>query len=426
MTLHLLHAATMPVIEPAIEQLRATPVHDEQPPVNFDQFCRLSEMITDASYCRKDIEDELGIDTETLVQAIVELARFMLATKGNPNVKVLGTWSEVHGASDITPLPGLANAAPAPASKRRLKASSVAVQPVVSKDVTVQPGLVDDNGELLIELPNAKKSRTKAPIAKAVMPEPVRIVLPDGFSKAEIGRDINGSIEAIVALQPSTDDITRFIQRHYKRAAHPLSFEMLCAVWTFARLNRVKGLGRISEAPGFVRNCVAAWDTLEISRQDAMTALAVLATSRDSNALSAAAAKLTPVWEAEAKNFQNLLEAGGSDSAAFIRAQAWLHKRLSAGQLIVGRVSMLNEGQVRRIAMLVGLDTEVISRNEETYIRGKLADMNLAADAEQLVPIGVAAIRAGLEESFFDACAKRADGDQDWGVELESLLFQRQ
>jgi len=425
MTLHLLQAATTPVSETAVEQLRATPVHDEQPPVSFEQFCRISEMITDASYSREVIQTELDIDKDTLVQAIVELARFMLATRGNPNVKSIGTWSEVHSTSTITALPGLTNAAPAPASKRKLKAETITAPAAAIKDASVQLGLIDAQGALLVDMPKPK-NKSKAPLAsKAVMPEPVRIVLPDGFSKAEIGRDINGSIEALVALQPTADDITRFIQRHYKRTAHPLSFEMLCAVWTFARLNRVHGLAKVSEAPDFTRNCVAAWDTLELARQDAMAALAVLATSRDLTALTTAASKLAPVWEAEARNLQGLLEAGGSTSSAFLRAQAWLYKRLASGQLIVSNVSMLNEGQVRRIAMLVGLDTEVISRNEETYIRTKLGELNLMLDSEQLVPVGVAAIRAGLEEVFFDACSRRADGDQNWGVELESLLVQR-
>lgn len=425
MTLHLLHAATLPVAETAIEQLRATPVREEQPPASFEQFCRISEMITDATFSREQIQDELDISLDDLVQAIVELARFMLATRGNPNVKAIGTWSEISQTLDTTALPGMTNAAPAPASKRKLKAEAVTEKVAVSSnDFGVQLGLIDADGEALFELPAVrKKTRVAAP--KLVTAEPVHIVIPDGFSKAEVGRDINGSIEALVALQPSADDVTRFLQRHYKRTAQPLSFEMLCAVWTFVRLERTSGLAKVSDAPNFIRNCIAAWDTLEVARQDAMQALVVLATSQDADDLTAAVTKLHPVWEAEARNFQNLLEAGGVASSAFARAQMWLRKRLEAGQLIVGRVSMLNEGQVRRIAMLVGLDTEVISRNEETYIRTKLAELNLTLDSEQLVPIGVTAIRAGLEEAFFDACSKRAEGDQDWAAELEDLLLQR-
>jgi hypothetical protein len=418
---HLLRAACSPVVEPGIEQLRNMPDRTEQPPVTHEQFCRIAEMIVDASYSREAIETELNITTEALLQAIVELARFMLATRGNPSVTVLGTWSEVVADGPLA-LPGLVNAAPAPASKRKAEAVIEAAKRAVSTEAADQPVLFAD---LLTPAKPARKGKAKAVVADSKKTAPVRvnIVLPDGFSKTAVGKDIEGSLIAIVALHPSSEDVTRFIQRHYRRSAQPLSFEMLAAVWTFARLKRTSGLAKVSEAMSFVRNCVAAWDTLEVARLDAMNALSVLATSSDEAVLRDAVVKLQPVWEAEARNLKNLLEAGSTDTPAFQRAQLWLAKRVAAGQLVVMHVSDLNEGQVRRIAMLAGLDTEVISRNEETYIRTKLAELNLSLDAEQLVPVGVTAVRKGLEEAFFEACQKRADGDQEWASDLEALLL---
>jgi hypothetical protein len=117
-----------------------------------------------------------------------------------------------------------------------------------------------------------------------------------------------------------------------------------------------------------------------------------------------------------------MIEIAGPDSAAFERARTWLAKRTAAGQLIVDTVENLAEGQVRRIATLVGLDTEVISRLEESHIRQHLVKMKLERDAEQLIPIGVVAVRAGLEDEFLGACARRVAGDENWDSSLTLAL----
>ena len=371
---------------PEIEALRSMEFKNEAPPVPFDQYCTLVEMLVAASSSRTEIEEALGIDTDILLEAVVELARFMHATRGNPQVEVLGTWSQVEHAAQPK-LPGFINAVTVPSSKRK---------------VTPAPET------------KAKKGTAKAAI--------VGIVVPDGFSRQELHRDVESSLTAIVALQPSNDDVKRFIQRHYQRTQQPLSFEMLCAVWMFARLDRLSGLHNVASASSFIHNCVQAWDTLEVTRRDAMDALVTLETATDSTELHIAASKLLPLWEAEARDLQRLLEISGPESAAFERARAWLTRRVSVGQLVVDSVADLSEGQVRRIAMLVGLDTEVISRNEESHIRQHLVRLKLDRDAEQLIPIGVVAVRAGMEEEFFHACRLRAAGDEKWDAPLAQLL----
>jgi hypothetical protein len=417
MTLHLLNAAALPVSDTGIEQLRALPDKEGQPPLSFERYCSLVDLLAEASHPREEIQDLLEANKDQLVVAIVELARFMLATRGNPIVKVLGTWSEVHGSAELLPLPGLANAMPAPSSKRKQKTEVKAAPALAISDDVDQPTLFQD----VQVKKRSRKPRASKAKANAAAPM-VAIVLPDGFTRQELGKDIDGSLIAIVALRPTPAEINRFIQRNYSRSAQPLSFEMLTAIWTFARLRRLKGLRSVSETSSFVRNCVAAWDALEVARQSAMQALQVLVSSSDADALREATTKLLPVWEVEARNLQGLLDATGSVSPAFQRSQAWLAKRIAAGQLVVAHVAELNEGQIRRIATLSGLDTEVISRNEETYIRSKLADMNLSLDAEQLVPVGVAAVRKGLEDAFLDACLRRAKGDQNWAADLEAQL----
>lgn len=371
---------------PEVEALRSMEFTNEEPPVPFDHYCRLVDMLVDATRPREDIETELGIDTDTLIEAIIELARFILATRGTPQVTVRGTFSEVPEEQQPK-LPGFTNAVPAPASKRK-------VAPVET---------------------TSSKSRRRKPTG-------VEIILPDGFSKRDLGRDVESSLVAIVALQPSHDDVKRFIQRNYKRPQQPLSFEMLCSVWMFARLGRLAGLANVSETSSFVRNCVLAWDTLEVARRDAMEALLVLQTSHDTDQLHLAASKLLPLWEADAREFMRMIEIAGPDSGAFERARTWLAKRVAAGQLIVDSVENLTEGQVRRIATLVGLDTEVISRLEESHIRQHLVRMKLERDAEQLIPIGVVAVRAGLEDEFLDACARRVAGEEDWDSALSLAL----
>lgn len=382
-----LQRAALLAENPEVEALRSMEFTNEEPPVPFDDYCQLVDMLVDATRPREDIETELGIDTDTLVEAIIELARFILATRGTPQVTVLGTFSEVPEEPQLK-LPGFTNAVPAPASKRK-------VAPIVET--------------------TSSKSRRRKPTG-------VEIILPDGFSKRDLGRDVESSLVAIVALQPSHNDVKRFIQRNYKRPQQPLSFEMLCSVWMFARLGRLSGLAKVSETSSFVRNCVLAWDTLEVARRDAMEALLVLQTSNDPDQLHLAASKLLPLWEADAREFMRMIEIAGPDSAAFERARTWLAKRVAAGQLIVDSVEHLAEGQVRRIATLVGLDTEVISRLEESYIRQHLVRLKLERDAEQLIPIGVVAVRAGLEDEFLQACARRVAGDEDWDSVLTLAL----
>lgn len=256
----------------------------------------------------------------------------------------------------------------------------------------------------------------------------VDILVAEGYHPSENGgRDITGAMGAILAAQPDREMIVRYLQRTNEREK-VLSFEHVSLVWLFARLGRVDEIGEINGTSAALAHCFAdAYDLLEVTRAGAMRALLELLEGDASAEVTAdLVVKVRPLLEAQAGKLEAAARhaANTGDTRLMEREIAWLKRHVETNPrgIVCSAISELSAGQVLRISEAAGLHTSGSTRTEESEIRVKLQMMGLAQDADQLVPTGVAANRRGLQDVFWDAVERRADGDPKWDRELVAAL----
>jgi hypothetical protein len=257
------------------------------------------------------------------------------------------------------------------------------------------------------------------------------VIIGDGFRPTRLnGRDITKAAAAIIVAQPSRETIVRYLQRTTEREKM-LTYEHVSLVWLFSRLGRLDDLGEINQGSAALAHCFAdAYDLLEVTRSEAMRALHTLCQvdvtvdeARD------AVVRLRPLAETHAERVDRVLqraELSGS-SEALANELVWLRRQvdLSPYSFVCSDVSSMRAGQIMRCAQHAGLHTGGSSRVEEAEIRSRLEMLGLANEADRLVPTGVAATRQGLDDTFWEAVERRADGDPKWDSELLVAMRRR-
>jgi len=255
------------------------------------------------------------------------------------------------------------------------------------------------------------------------------IVIPVGFERgAAHGRDVSKSLAAVVALEPSHNDITRWIARLYPSQTAVLTFPMVAIVWKFSRVGKLDEIDEASTARAFRRNVVDAHDLLDIAITDAQQALASLVgfihADDDTvvtrlNELANVATTLSWLQPAEMAQLSRIVELTLENPTLVPSLTARLR---TIGSLIeqdpavwrVTEIGDLSQGQVEQVAARAGLQVEGVSRAEESAIRDRLTELGLQKDADQLVPEGVLALASGHEAAFWEAMTMRAKGDPAW------------
>jgi hypothetical protein len=304
-----------------------------------------------------------------------------------------------------------------------------------------------DDGTDTQQVATAKSKRTSKPKKQAVKTKTygerkesnglitelgfTDVVIGDGFRPTRLnGRDITKAAAAIIVAQPSRETIVRYLQRTTEREKM-LTYEHVSLVWLFSRLGRLDDLGEINQGSASLAHCFAdAYDLLEVTRSEAMRALHTLcqvdvsvAEARD------AVVRLRPLAETHAERVDRVLqraELSGS-SEALANELAWLRRQvdLSPYSFVCSDLSSMRAGQVMRCAQHAGLHTGGSSRVEEAEIRSRLEMLGLANEADRLVPTGVAATRQGLDDTFWEAVERRAEGDPKWDSELLVAMRRR-
>jgi hypothetical protein len=243
------------------------------------------------------------------------------------------------------------------------------------------------------------------------------------------GRDITGAMSAMFAAQPDRETAVRYKQRTSEREK-VLTFEHVSLVWLFSRIGRLDDIGEVNGDSAALGHCFAdGYDLLEVTRSSAMQALSALCEGGLSlQEVKDAIVRLRPLHESVADRIEGALRAAErGESRHLDRELLWLRRTVEANPLsiVVRDISEMRAGQVLRTAQAAGLHTGGSSRVEETEIRNQLQMLGLVGDADQLVPTGVAAVRAGLADTFWEAVERRADGDPKWDAELVVAMRRR-
>ena len=243
------------------------------------------------------------------------------------------------------------------------------------------------------------------------------------------GRDVTGAMSAMFAAQPDRETAVRYKQRTSEREK-VLTFEHVSLVWLFSRIGRLDELGEVNGDSAALGHCFAdGYDLLEVTRSSAMQALwALCEGGLDLSEVKDAIVRLRPFHESVAERIEGALRAAErGESRHLDRELLWLRRTVEANPLsiVVRDISEMRAGQVLRTAQAAGLHTGGSSRVEETEIRNQLQMLGLVGDADQLVPTGVAAVRAGLADTFWEAVERRADGDPKWDAELVVAMRRR-
>lgn len=378
------------VVNSEIEQLRAGCAEED----TSERFTveQLDVVVSGLIACksRAEIAAEAGLTGDRVLDAVAELGTWLTHANGASGVKVVS-------ADKVDRLPLL----------------QVPLAPV---------GKPRRNKEAKAAWDNEVKRRRR-------MRKPNLVVIPDGFEPRDCGRDVRQSLGAVVASRPGTTDLVRYIGRKYRESSLELSYELVSVVWFFAHVGRLDEIGEVNPTSRAYHRCVVqAYDLLETARRDAMGSLAHIASGEgDLDQLADAIAKARPLFEAEAARLGRIVEqARRSDGVAPLLAKErrFLAQRIDQQPeaFTVTTIAGLSEGQVRRIAQTASLDTDAGGRAEEAEIRRRLHALGLGNDADMLVPAGMRAIRAELDDVFWDALERRAGGDPQWDHELTEAL----
>jgi hypothetical protein len=260
------------------------------------------------------------------------------------------------------------------------------------------------------------------------------VVIPLGFERrAKQRRDIVRALATIVTHDPDETTLSRFLDRLYPSRTSVLTARDVFMVWRFAQLGRLDGLSKISTNPAFNRTMASAYYTLDTAVKDAESAIDVL---RDPNStapsVSEACVKARWVHEARISKIERLANQAqvGKVSEEILRRdlRSFAREYDAYPRLwTFTSVAELSEGQVLRIVQAAGLAGET-GRKEALEIRTRLVELgeehgfDLAKDLDRLVPEGLRARRAGVENLFWMAIHARMDGDPEWRSIFEDAI----
>jgi hypothetical protein len=237
------------------------------------------------------------------------------------------------------------------------------------------------------------------------------VEIPDGFTPRALGRDVRAALAAVIAHQPSTTELQRFVERTRRSGEVVVSYEAVATVSFFARLGRLDDLGEVSpRSAAFSSLVVKSYDLLEVARSDALTALSsVIAAEASVGSAELLTEALTVAGQLaggrlrRAEGLVGRLGTGDGVADLFEREQSALAQRVLAATRTWAPATPaeLDDAQVRRIAAAAGLEVDR-DRSVERDIRQRLADLGRAADADVLIPACLDAIANGCEEEFWE------------------------
>lgn len=252
-----------------------------------------------------------------------------------------------------------------------------------------------------------------------------KVLVPIGFERfGPEKRSVARAYAAIALYAPDDATLLRFIDRLYPPETDVLDAQMVFTVWGFFRLGRIEDIPDVTTSPAFNRAAADAIQLLQNAIERAEEAFMVFSDLDASPEALGQACQLAP-WTAEGKirRLGRLVELSPRAGVRSLRA---MQREIIAEGAVPGTwrfegPHQLTEGHVLRICEAAGFHVES-RRRDENEIRRKLVDAGLKADIDRLLPEGLRARDAGVEDEFWEAIRRRVEGDPDWRTELSAAL----
>lgn len=252
-------------------------------------------------------------------------------------------------------------------------------------------------------------------------PDAVEVRIPSGYApKSSSDKDVTNAIASIVAHNPESRVIERFVARAYRSRSSELTYPVVASVWMFAKLDRLDNIDLVSSDPVFRKKIVDAYDLLTVSVQDASDALdAIISSDAKQNSQKIVKACIKSKWVHEGflTDLENSVKAKNYSKADNLIQQISLHKSSLPLDL-----KSLSAGNIRKICEYAGIPVEHAERVDETHIRSKLKSLGFAKDSDYLLADALKAHQLGKESEFWEIMSLRHEGDSSWVDRLSGLL----
>jgi len=243
-------------------------------------------------------------------------------------------------------------------------------------------------------------------------------------------RQVSKALAALIVCYPRDDELARFVARQYPPQTVAVSYEVFNYVWDAATMGRLHEINEVSSgATSFLRSAVAAYDVfnlaLEQAREGFLTLMHADVTHLEELELACTKAEWT-----DEREFAKLREAIAAarntptGDRILIRELDFfrVHARRHSPSFPPLRISDITKAQARRIAAGAGIKAAYMDASDLTEIRSRLFDMGFGADIEMLSLRAVEAQRFGIMPAFWDAMEARADGVEEWDLDLAARL----
>lgn len=276
-------------------------------------------------------------------------------------------------------------------------------------------------------------AKTQQPM---LFPGPDQVVIPLGFERrAKQRRDVVRALATILVHNPDEATLSRFLDRLYPSKTSVLAARDIFVVWRFAQLGRINDLASIATNPAFNRTMASAYYALETAIADAEAGLRVLSDdTADPADVRTACVAAKWIHESRITKMErlasNVCDAGAAPEI-LRREQRYFAREMAAAPHLwcFTSIEQLREGQIRRIVEAAGLVGDD-GRRDALDIRNRLVALgeesgfDLARDLDRLVPEGLRAKRAGVEDLYWEGIEARIGGDPHWRDIFESAMVE--
>ena len=243
-----------------------------------------------------------------------------------------------------------------------------------------------------------------------------------------LGVDFSKSVVQIMSTDPDESLLRRWLMRRYHSVHQVLDFGVVALVHRICQLNRLVDIEQLPKRgvfnSNFARVLVEAYDLLEVTRKDAVTAVGHLTSQSTGDKFTDLEASIsTASWlhQAVFNRLSVSVESNPSEVQPLLARLA--RDAVSApNTYLPANIAELNDGQVLRLAQHVGLRVDSVSKEELAQVRSWVAALDMSQDSDILVASGVLACRAGLGNLYQKSLEKRAKGSFNWAKTLNTAL----
>lgn len=201
-----------------------------------------------------------------------------------------------------------------------------------------------------------------------------------------------------------------------------LTFPALRATWMLIQLGQLHRFACDTDLPlRAAQTVVAAYEALETARVDSVTAMLKLRGNPDPKEIDSLAVRARPLAEAAVRRLEQILASTRKreDLGTFKTRGMNLFLNETEHLEMPAHVGELNEGQVHRIGLMLGLQTDPVPDRELGAAETRLRELGLEDDIPWLRGVWISAFSCKRENDFWKAIEQLNNGDTNWASSLK-------